>query len=327
MPTRDVIVIGSSMGGIEALSTLVRHLPGDLAASVLVVQHTAEDSPGLMSEILGRRGALPAVRAEDGLPLEHGVIYVAPPDRHLIVTNRGVGVVFGPRENRARPAIDPLFRTAAVHCRSRVIGVVLTGLLNDGAAGLLAVAQCGGLPVVQSPDDAAHPDMPLNALATVPSARQIVLPALGAFLAESCLEAAPAPPPVPDVLRLEAQLTERTVKDDDWHMLPGEATAFTCPECNGSLKKIDDAGLDRYRCRVGHAYSYSDMLKEKAHSVEQSLWVAMQTLEERAQMLDGLARSDRTRGRDLSAAGFDDRARETRAHAHRLRDLLELLPA
>lgn len=156
----DVIVIGSSMGGIEALSSLVRQLPADLPASVVVVQHSSEESPGLLSEILARAGALPAVTAEDRMALEHGRIYVAPPDHHLLLTEDGLRVVFGPRENRVRPAIDPLFRTAAVNYRSRVIGVILTGLLGDGASGLLAVRRCGGTAVVQAPDDAATPRCP-----------------------------------------------------------------------------------------------------------------------------------------------------------------------
>jgi two-component system, chemotaxis family, protein-glutamate methylesterase/glutaminase len=142
MPARDIIVIGSSLGGIEALSELVPQLPADLPAAVFVVQHTSPESRALLSEILDRRGPLPAVVAADGIAIEAGRIYVAPPDRHLLLTGSGVRVVYGPRENRARPAVDPLFRTAAANYRSRVIGVILSGLLSDGASGLHAVKRC-----------------------------------------------------------------------------------------------------------------------------------------------------------------------------------------
>ena len=154
MHTRDIVVVGSSMGGIEALSALAGQLPEVLPAAVFIVQHTSAESPGLLGDILSQRGPLPAVMAEEGMAIERGRIYVAPPNRHMLATADGIRVTFGPRENRSRPAIDPLFRTAAVNYRSRVIGVVLTGLLGDGAAGLLAVHRCGGLALVQAPDDA-----------------------------------------------------------------------------------------------------------------------------------------------------------------------------
>lgn len=322
VPHRDVLVIGASMGGVEALTALVGALPADLPARVLVVQHTAEHSPGLLGEILDRAGPLRAATAEDGEALEHGRIYVAPPGRHLLVTERGVRVVFGPRENRARPAIDPLFRTAAVHCRSRVVGVVLTGLLGDGAAGLLAVHRCGGVAVVQAPDDAAYPEMPRRALAAVPDARQATLAELGPLLARLAAEPAPEPPPVPEGLRIEARLTQRAMQSEDWQEVPSHATDYTSPECSGAIREIEDEPVRRYRCRVGHAYSADDLVAAKGEGVEETLWVAMQTLQERGQMLEAMAEEDRHRGWTRTAAGYEERARESRAAAERLRELI-----
>lgn len=322
MQTRDIVVVGSSMGGIEALSSLARQLPENLPAAVLIVQHTSPESPGLLGEILSRHGPLPAVIAEKGMAIERGRIYVAPPNRHMLATGDGIRVTFGPRENRSRPAIDPLFRTAAVNYRSRVIGVVLTGLLGDGAAGLLAVQRCGGLALVQAPDDAAYDDMPRRALNVVTDARQFAMDDLGKLLVRHCAEAAPAPPPVPEALLMEARLTERAMITEDWGAVPGKATSFTCPECKGAIHEIREEGLTRFRCRVGHAYSTSDLLTDKAKSVEEALWVALQTLEERAQMLELLAGDDRQRGRHRTADGYVERASETRAHADRLRELL-----
>jgi len=327
MSTRDIIVIGASMGGVEALSALAGQLPADLAAAVLVVQHTSAASPGLLGAILSSRGPLPAATAEDGVRPERGRIYVAPPNRHLLLTEQGIRVVFGPRENRSRPAIDPLFRTAAVHGRSRVIGVVLTGLLGDGASGLLAIRRCGGEAVVQTPDDAAYPDMPLRALAAVGSAHQAPLDGMGALLARLALEPAPAPPPVPEALMLEARLTERAMEAEDWTQLPGGPTTFTCPECKGSIQEVLDDGIRRFRCRVGHAYSVDDLLAGKARAVEETLWMALQTLEERAAMLERMAEDDRQRGWAGAAGGYDERASETRIHAERLRELLTTIPA
>ena len=314
------------MGGIEALSSLARQLPADLPAAVLVVQHTSPESPGLLGTILSRQGPLPAVIAEDGMPIERGNIYIAPPNRHLLATATGVHVTFGPRENRSRPAIDPLFRTAAVNYRSRVIGVVLTGMLGDGAAGLLAVQRCGGLPLVQAPDDAAYADMPLHALASVKGAEKFVMDDLGELLVRRCAEPAPEPPPIPEALLVEARLTERSMITEDWGAVPSQPTSFTCPECRGAIHEVRDEGLTRFRCRVGHAYSSHDLLGDKAKAIEESLWVALQTLEERAQMLELLAGDDNRRGWHRGAGTYVERARETRAHADRLRELLLKVP-
>lgn len=313
------------MGGVEALSVVAGQLPGDLNAAVLVVQHTSAESPGMLGEILNNKGPLRAAIAQDGDALERGRIYVAPPNRHLLLTLDGIRVTFGPRENRTRPAIDPLFRTAAVNYRSRVIGVVLTGTLGDGAAGLLSIQRCGGVPVVQAPDDAAYPDMPLRALAAVPGARAVPLAGMGALLDQLVMEPAPEPPPVPQVLALEARLTERAMPADDWNQVPGRATPFTCPECKGAVQEIDEDGPRRYRCRVGHAYSSMDLLGEKAKAVEDTLWMALQTVEERAQMLEAMANDDRQRGWHSNAGTFAERARETRIHAERLRELLTIV--
>jgi two-component system chemotaxis response regulator CheB len=327
MQTRDIIVIGSSMGGVEALSTLVKQLPADLPASVLVVQHISPESRALLAGILSNKGQLPAVTAVNGMPLERGRIYVAPPDRHLLLTRDGPRVVFGPRENCARPAIDPLFRTAAVNYRSRVIGVILTGLLGDGASGLLAVQMCGGLPIVQALHDAAYPEMPATALDHVGVAQQLALSELGAALVRLTREPAVDSPNVPEALRIEAALTERGMETEDWNQVPGTPTRFTCPECAGALQEIREQGRPRYRCRVGHAYSPDDLVRAKSASLEQTLWLSLQTLEEHAQMLDAMASEQRLRGWSSGADTYESRARETRVNGERLRVLLANLAA
>jgi two-component system, chemotaxis family, protein-glutamate methylesterase/glutaminase len=323
--SRDVIVVGASMGGLEALSALVAGLPRDLPASVLVVKHVAATAPALLDEILQRRGPLPVSTATDGITLQYGRIYVAPPDRHLILTEAGVRVVFGPRENRSRPAIDPLFRTAAVNYRSRVIGVILSGLLGDGAAGLLAVHRCGGATVVQEPEDAAHDQMPLRALAAVPDAHLAPAAGLAPLLDRLAREPAPVPPPVPDALHLEARLTERAMNDADWHSVPGSPADFTCPDCGGALRRLEVDEMLRFRCRVGHAFTAEALAAAKGDGVEEALWLAMQTLQERADMLDSLSSEDEKRGWNGTASSYAGRARETRENAERLREFIRRL--
>ncbi len=235
-----------------------------------MVQHQAAESPGALGRVLSRSGPLIAELARDGEPLERGRIYLAPPDRHLVLGERGVRVVFGPRENRSRPAIDVLFRSAAVHYRSRVIGVILSGVLDDGAAGLLAVRQCGGLAVVQAPSDTEHAEMPSRALEAVPDAEPIALADMAAHLARRAAEVAPEPPPVPDMLWTEARLTEGAMTALDDTTVPGESTDLTCPECRGPLWELPAGGVPRYRCRVGHAYSRDALVRASSPAATRS---------------------------------------------------------
>lgn len=323
MPGRDIVVIGSSLGGVDALSSLVAQLPPSFPGAIFIVQHTFSESPGLLDRILSARGPLPAVFAEDGMDIRPGRIYIAPPDRHMILSDENIGLVFGPRENRSRPAIDPLFRTAAVSYRSRVIGVVLTGTLSDGASGLSAVHRCGGITVVQSPHDASYPEMPLNALNTVDVHYQVPLADLGNLLSELTAQLAPPPPAVPEELALEAHFTRNTMAPARWSDLKGRSTPYVCPDCGGHLRQIEDHQVRRYRCHVGHAFTDADLMDGQRQAIEEALWVAVRTLEERARMLETLAGDEERRGRTRLGASYEARAREARVHEAQIRDLLE----
>ncbi len=311
----DVIVVGASMGGLDALRALVGGLPPDLPAAVFVVQHTAANGPGLLGGILDRAGPLPARLAEDGDAVQPGRIYVAPPDRHLLLTPAGVRLSRGPRENRTRPAADPLFRSAAVAYRSRVVGVVLSGLHDDGAAGLLAVTRCGGLAVVQDPADAAYPEMPRSALAAVADARVVPVAELGALLGRLAETPAGEPPPVPRTLRLEAQLTETGMDEIDVMDELGERTPLTCPDCGGVLWEVNGPERPRYRCHTGHAFTEAALVDGQAEATEVALMTALRTMEERARLL---RKMDREEGR----SAYAERAGELERHAERVRDLL-----
>ena len=269
---RDVIVIGGSAGGVEAVTRLVRELPADLPAAVLVAIHRGLDGAGLLARILDGAGPLPTAMAEEGQPLERGRIYVAPPDRHLLAGRDHVHVRRGPRENRARPAIDPLFRSAAVSCSTRVIGVVLSGMLNDGSSGLHAIKRCGGLAVVQDPRDAAYPDMPRNALIYADGDHVLPLAGIAPLLARLAASPRPSPPAeAPEEICIEALIAaqELTVMPDQHRF--GPLSPLGCPDCHGTMQEIREGGLVRYRCHTGHAFTLEALRLAQGESWERTL--------------------------------------------------------
>jgi two-component system, chemotaxis family, protein-glutamate methylesterase/glutaminase len=295
-----VVVVGASAGGVEALKRLVAELPADLDAAVVVVLHIPTRSTSVLPEILDRATPFRARSAEDGDVLEAGVVYVAPPDRHVLVRGDRLQVVRGPRENGHRPAIDPLFRSAAATRGNEVIAVVLTGVLDDGSAGVVAVSRHGGTVVVQDPADAAFPDMPAHAIADDSPEAILPLDEIATFLAKTVRE----PPP-----RHEGSeaMSDDDQLETDYAALqrdaiarpnpPGELAPFGCPDCGGVLTEVDDEQLIRFRCRVGHAYSADVLLECQEETVEQALFTALRALEERADLSRRFAR--RLRRNDL----------------------------
>jgi two-component system, chemotaxis family, protein-glutamate methylesterase/glutaminase len=320
---RDVIVIGGSAGGVEAVTRLARGLPADFPAALLVAIHCGPDGPGWLAEILDAAGPLPAVIAEEGQPLERGRIHVAPPDRHLLVAGDHLHVRRGPRENRSRPAIDPLFRSAAVSCSTRVIGVVLSGMLNDGSSGLRAVKRCGGLAVVQDPRDAAYPDMPRNALIYADVDHVLPLAGLAPLLAR--LAASPRPPPLveaPEEIRIEALIAaqELTVMPDQHNF--GPLSSLGCPDCHGIMQEIREGGLVRYRCHTGHAFTLEVLRLAQGEAWERTLYAAMRAQQEQEMLCRRLAEEARGRGEARSEADFQRRAWDYQEGAGLIRQLV-----
>jgi two-component system chemotaxis response regulator CheB len=323
MPGHDIIVIGTSAGGVEALTTVVRPLPGDLPAAVFVVLHIPAEGPSLLAHILNHNGSLHAVQAEEGMAIKYGHIYVAKPDHHLMVERGKVRVVRGPRENRHRPAVDPLFRSAALVYGPRVAGVILTGALDDGTAGLLAVKRRGGLAVVQDPQEALYPSMPTSALAHVEVDYTLPLTDIGPLLiklAYEQIEEEIANPGSKD-MEIETNLEEmdmNTFNDER----AGKPSAFSCPECGGVLWELEDGNLLRFRCRVGHAFSLESLQAEQSRAVEEALWTALKTLEESMSLSQRMERQAHTHGRDWLAQRFEVKRHEAEHHAHQIRKLL-----
>ena len=316
------MVVGASAGGVEALVGLAASLPADLPAAVFVVLHLPATGTSALPDILSRHGPLAATHVKDGEPIENGRIYVAPPDHHLLLRSGHVHLTRGPRENGHRPAVDTLFRSAAREYASRVIGVVLSGALDDGTAGLLAIKSRGGVAVVQEAKDALYPGMPGSALEHVQVDHVLGVASMGDLLARLTAESVGEPPgPVSTGMRVEVEVAGFSLEAMEGEH-PGEPSGFSCPDCNGVLWEIQAEGLRRYRCRVGHAWSPESLLTQQSEALEAALWIALRTLEERAALARRLAEPARRRGHSITATRFEEQATEAQQAARLVRNLL-----
>jgi len=272
MPKHDIIAIGASAGGVEALQQIVCALPGSLPAAVFVVLHLYPRSESLLPQILSRAGPLPAVHPSDGERIERGIIYVAPPDNHLLIEREHVHIDSGPKEQHQRPAINVTFRSAAQSYGQRVVGVVLTGALDDGTAGLWEIKRRGGIAVVQNPEEASFPSMPLSAIREVEVDHTVAVAQIGSLLA-----------------RLADQDSSSTGPNGDQNEMSPIVTDLTCPDCRGTIWETQRGRLTEYRCRVGHVFSPKSMLTEQFAAQEKLLYSAVVSLEEGASLAERLA--------------------------------------
>jgi two-component system chemotaxis response regulator CheB len=322
MENRDIVVIGASAGGVQALVKLAQGLPADLPAALFVVVHVTADPPSRLAEILDRSGPLPAESPHDRQPIRPGRIYVAPSDHHLLVDRSRVYLSRGPRENQMRPAIDPLFRSAAVVHGAQAIGVVLTGTMDDGTSGMLAIKQCGGLAVVQDPADAEQPSMPQSVFDAMEVDYRVVLDDLAALLVRLTAEPSGPPSPPPLELLTEVEIARSGSSSPELMQEIGDLAPYACAECGGPLWRIRDGKMTRFRCHTGHAYTARTLVAAMPETAESSLWAALRVMEERTRMLERLGHDEQQQGRHRSAAQMLERAQESRTHSERLRDLL-----
>lgn len=339
---RDLVVVGASAGGVEALTDLVRNLPGDLAAAVLVVLHVPPTSSSRLTEVLDRAGPLHAVTAAHGGVAERGRLYVAPPDRHMIVSGRRIFLLDGPRENGVRPAVDPLFRSAAATAGRRVIGIVLSGTLDDGAAGMAAIQAFGGATVVQDPADALSDGMPQAVLELIRPDVVVPASAMGPIIArlvagegtererrieagEGAAELGPrADEFLPADLKDEVA-SRRAALIADPATLPPTVADIACPDCGGSLAEVAVGPISRYRCRVGHVYSPEALFGMKTTELEAGLWAALRTLEESASVAKRLADRSRANGSTTMTRRFQRRQSDAAERADLVRQALQSL--
>ena len=327
-PRRDIVVVGASAGGVEALRTLVAGLPEDFPAAMFVVLHVPPTT-SVLPAILTRAGKLPAVHARNDDSIEHGHIYIAPPDYHLLLEDHAIRLERGPRENGHRPAIDPLFRTAAMRYGERVTGVILSGSLDDGIAGLAAIKRLGGEAVVQDPDEALYPTMPRGAVEA--GLDRHVLPV--ALIPRLLVDLA--------TTNLGAESAElRSVKDDPIELDPetitaenranGELSSFTCPECKGPLWEIREGEILKLRCRVGHTFTEEALAHEQAIALEGAMWTALTALVEKADFSHRLSERFRRGGHIDTARRYEGQSRNALEQADLIRTALrnlEIVPA
>lgn len=317
---RNIIVIGTSAGGLEALDDLIGQLPTDLPASIFVVQHMAPENTGeALIHRLNKHKAFDCKLATDGASFKPGRIYIAPPDTHLLVKKTKVMVTKGARENRYRPGIDPLFRSAAVTHGSHVIGVVLTGMLDDGTAGLLAVKKCGGITVVQDPKDAAYSGMPQSALDNVKVDYCVPIAEMGRLLEKLTRERPGQAKRIPEDVKTEAEIAERVLSDVAQVNGLGSQVPYNCPNCGGVLWEMDNPDVKRYRCHTGHSFTVPALLASQSEKIEETLWTSLRMFEERKNLLNNMAQKE-LRSKGKGSAG--QRAKETQVHIERIRAIL-----
>jgi two-component system, chemotaxis family, protein-glutamate methylesterase/glutaminase len=323
-PSKQIVVIGASAGGIEALRTLVASLPADFAVPICVVLHTAPESPGVLDAILTRAGVLPATNATDRERLRPRRVFVAPPDRHLVIEPGTMRVTRGPRENRFRPAIDPLFRSAAQVYGPGAIGVILTGSLDDGTDGLWAIKKLGGWAIVQDPLEAIFPAMPQSAIAHVDVDYVVPLAEIGPLLLQLTtppLEIEPAPS-VPEQLKVEVRIAMEDNPIEAGLERIGKPSSFACPECHGVLLELREGERVKFRCHTGHAYSIASLLAAISDAIEESLWNAVRALEEGELLMARMADHVKRSHNGDYAQELADRADEARRQGELVRQVV-----
>jgi two-component system, chemotaxis family, protein-glutamate methylesterase/glutaminase len=319
MSNRDIIVIGGSAGATAPLKQILGRLPPDLPAAVFIVLHIPAQGIGILSTVVSSAGPLPVRQAENGMKIEPGQVYLAAPDHHLLMSGDHVFLGRGPRENMVRPAIDALFRSAAINYGPRVIGVLLSGLLSDGAAGLNAIKRCGGISVVQDPSDAIADEMPRSALEATIIDLCVPGAGMGDVLSDLARETAGAALPIPPEIRLEVEIAAGERIGSDNLLSVADPVALTCPACGGVLSEIKEARPMRFRCQVGHAFTGDILAKEQEGRVDEALRVALRIIEERAELVQRMATDGRRSGRPAVAEMYGTRAAEYREYADMIR--------
>ncbi|PSR55931.1 chemotaxis protein CheB [Adhaeribacter arboris] len=323
MKKRNIVVIGASTGGFEAIRQLIARLPADLDAAIFIVWHMSPDVTGILPQLINRQKTILATNAVDKEPIVMNRVYVAPPDRHLLLEQGVVRVTRGPKENRFRPAVDPLFRSAAYMYGPRVVGIVLSGGLDDGTAGLWAIKHRGGLAIVQQPEEAEVPSMPENALAAVQVDYCLSIAEIAALLVKLTAE------PIQEVKQEDMKEQEKTeievriaLQDqalEQGVMKLGHLSPYACPECHGVLSAIQDGDIIRYRCHTGHAYSANSLLTSITENIEDSLWGAIRGVEESMILLNNLGDHYAENNQPKLAAMYFKKAQEAESRANIVR--------
>ncbi|OPY97515.1 glutamate methylesterase [Bradyrhizobium sacchari] len=319
MSNRDIIVIGGSAGATAPVKRILADLHPDVPAAVFIVLHIPAQGIGILSTVAAAAGRLPVHQAVDGMKFERGHVYLGAPDHHLLLLDDRIRLGRGPRENMVRPAIDALFRSAALHHGPRVIGLVLSGLLSDGAAGLNAIKRCGGMTIVQDPSEAIAVEMPQRALEAAGADLCVPAARLGDVLSDLAREPPGIARPIAPDIRLEVEIAAGERIGSAILADIADPAALTCPGCGGVLSQVKEARPMRFRCQVGHAYTADALAKEQEGQVDEALRVALRIIEERAELVQRMAADGRRSGRPAVAEMYERRAAEYREYADMIR--------
>lgn len=315
-----IVVIGTSAGGLSALTQLVSQLQSDFPAPIMVVQHISADATGnVLLEALSKNSKLNCARAKKGMSLLPGHLYLAPSDHHLMVDEDGeILVTKGAQENRSRPGIDPLFRSAAVAFGNRVIGIILTGYLDDGTAGMKVIKRCGGTCIVQDPADAEYPAMPQNVLNQIKVDYCVPIAEMGGLLFRLATRKTKRQKAIPKDILIEAKIAARILSDLPSVNALGKQVPFNCPGCGGVLWQVDKGSSMRYRCHTGHAYTAASLLAEQTAKIEETMWTALRMFEERKNLLTTLSKEQT----GAALASSLERAKLSQIHIDRIKAIL-----
>ena len=321
MKKKNIIVIGASAGGMEVLKRLFSRLSPTIDAAIFITWHMSADVRGLLPYVLAKENSLHVANAIDGESIKFNRAYVAPPDHHLLIENEVVRVVRGPKENRFRPAIDPLFRSAAYSYGPRVIGIVLTGALDDGTAGLWTIKQFGGTTIVQDPAESAYPSMPRSAIRHVEIDYKLpvteMAPLLTRLADEEIIETRE---PVDDEkAKAQREVKIALMEEEDDKGIPGLTTPYACPDCHGVLSLVRDGGIVRFRCHTGHGFSADTLLSILSENIENSIWNAIRGLEECIFLLNSMGDHYAAINQPKEAGMFFKKAKQMEARSKALR--------
>jgi two-component system chemotaxis response regulator CheB len=315
-----IIVIGASAGGFTAVMKLVSAIPADLPSAVFVVIHLSNNSSAeIIREHLAKNTGYTCIIPADDEFISAGTLYIAPPQQHMIISDEHVKLIHGPHENRWRPSIDVLFRSAAANYDSRVIGIILSGMLYDGTSGMQAIKRSGGVCIVQEPEEAEYPEMPESVLNNVDVDYRVPLSDMR-YILDDLLSQPPKSVPIPEDVKLEAGITERMATNIDEMEKLGSHSNYTCPDCGGSLWLMKNDKIPRYRCHTGHVYTEKLLAEKQTEELEESLWVCVRMLEQRRNLLTTMA----SRGNGNNAALKEQQLKivELDQHIGRLKALL-----
>jgi two-component system chemotaxis response regulator CheB len=322
MEVKNIVVIGASAGGIKAVTQLVDGLPAGLPIAVFIVIHMSKQSQApVIVQSLQKLTTYNCKVAANDEDIEVGHIYLAPADHHLLLKPGKMRLIYGPHENRWRPSIDVLFRSAAAAYGSQVTGVILSGLLDDGTSGMSAIKRSGGICIVQEPLEAEYDDMPFNVINNVPVDHRVLIQDMGYIIAD-VLSKPSANIPIPEDVKIEAAITERLVSNiTDMEKL-GTHSNFTCPDCGGNLWEIKQDSHKRYRCHTGHVYTALNLFEKQGEQMEESIWISIRMLEERRNLLLNMpGRDNGSVSADLTN-DYQRRANELAVHVERLKSFL-----